>query len=215
MQDDSEKSPEKDEGRWRRLWRHPSSKWLIGIPVGAWCMFVLGVFGMIGFEIVMYQTGTEKFCTTACHSMEAFTAPEWRDSIHYTNPSGVKASCADCHIPKVYPQYLWAKAYDGGRHVVGEILGSIETREKYEERRIPMSEYVWKNMKANDSRECRSCHTPELFEVARQDQRAARAHQQGFAEGKTCIDCHKGIAHKTPDEVAEELASLSEGSPSL
>jgi cytochrome c-type protein NapC len=70
-------------------------------------------------------------------------------------------------------------------------------------------------MKANDSRECRSCHTPELFEVARQDERAARAHQQGFAEGKTCIDCHKGIAHKTPDEVAEELASVSAGFPLL
>ena len=206
---------EKSGSRWEQFWRRPKSKWLVGIPVGAWCMFVFGVAAMLGFEVVMYQTATEKFCTTSCHSMEAFAAPEWRDSIHYSNRSGVKAICSDCHIPKVYPQSLWAKAYDGGRHMVGELLGIIDTREQYEKRRVPMSEYVWRGMKRNDSRECRNCHDPDLFEVASQNERAARAHQRGFQEGKTCIDCHKGIAHKTPDEVAEELAGLSERFPPL
>ena len=27
---------------------------------------------------------------------------------------------------------------------------------------------------------------------------ARQLHQAGFAEGKTCIDCHKGIAHSLP-----------------
>jgi nitrate/TMAO reductase-like tetraheme cytochrome c subunit len=204
---------QESDSRWQRFWHRPGSKWLLGIPVGACLMFVFGVISMIGFELVLYKTGTEQFCATACHSMESFTTPEWRESIHYSNQSGVKVACSACHVPKEYPDYLWAKAYDGIRHVIGEIKGSIETQEKYEERRIPMSELVWRRMKKNDSRECRNCHIIELMQVGNQGERAARAHQRGHEQGKTCIDCHKGIAHKTPDEVAEELAAMNEDSP--
>ena len=31
-----------------------------------------------------------------------------------------------------------------------------------------------------------------------QGRRSNQMHQAGFAEGKTCIDCHKGIAHSLP-----------------
>ena len=30
------KKPEKSDSRWARFWRQPSSKWLLGIPIGAW-----------------------------------------------------------------------------------------------------------------------------------------------------------------------------------
>ncbi|RLA31134.1 MAG: cytochrome c-type protein YecK [Gammaproteobacteria bacterium] len=191
--------------RWQLFWRGASSKWLLGIPVGAWVMFAFGLFSMIGFEVVLHKTGTEEFCTTACHSMTSYTVPEWRESIHYKNRSGVKAACPDCHIPKSYPEYLWAKAYDGTRHLIGEIVGSIDTPEKYEQRRLIMAERVWRIMKSSDSRECRSCHIVESMQVTDQDQRASRAHSLGLAAGETCIDCHKGIAHVTPEEAALEL----------
>ncbi|WP_197463875.1 NapC/NirT family cytochrome c, partial [Marinobacter excellens] len=33
-----------------------------------------------------------------------------------------------------------------------------------------------------------------------QDPRASQAHSTALADGEqTCIDCHKGIAHKLPD----------------
>ena len=35
--------------------------------------------------------------------------------------------------------------------------------------------------------------------VALQSERAKARHAKGKAEGKTCIDCHFGIAHKEPD----------------
>ena len=31
-----------------------------------------------------------------------------------------------------------------------------------------------------------------------QQRRAVAGHIDGFDEGKTCIDCHKGIAHSLP-----------------
>ncbi len=72
-----------------------------------------------------------------------------------------------------------------------------------------MAEHVWDYMEKTDSRECRNCHSEEAFVLEEQAEKAAKAHVTGPEEGKTCIDCHKGIAHKTPDEIAEEQQSPS------
>jgi cytochrome c-type protein NapC len=85
-----------------------------------------------------------------------------------------------------------------------ELMGTISTREKYEAHRARMAEDVWAYMVKTDSRECRSCHSEEHFVLTDQPEKAAKAHVTGPEEGKTCNDCHKGIAHKTPDEIAEE-----------
>ena len=53
-------------------------------------------------------------------------------------------------------------------------------------------------MKANNSQECRNCHNYEYFDYSVQGRRSNQMHQAGLAEGKTCIDCHKGIAHSLP-----------------
>jgi nitrate/TMAO reductase-like tetraheme cytochrome c subunit len=92
-----------------------------------------------------------------------------------------------------------------------EFMGTISTREKYEAHRARMAEDVWAYMVKTDSRECRNCHSEEHFVLTDQPEKAAKAHVTGPEEGKTCIDCHKGIAHKTPDEIAEEQHTLSGG----
>jgi cytochrome c-type protein NapC len=53
-------------------------------------------------------------------------------------------------------------------------------------------------MKRTDSRECRNCHHYESMDYTEQGRRAVERHAKGFAEGETCIDCHKGIAHALP-----------------
>ena len=55
-------------------------------------------------------------------------------------------------------------------------------------------------MKANDSRECRNCHTQESMDLASQDKSARKKHtmERRLEKGETCIDCHKGIAHSLP-----------------
>jgi cytochrome c-type protein NapC len=53
-------------------------------------------------------------------------------------------------------------------------------------------------MKKTNSRECRNCHDFESMDYAEQGRRGQAQHQQGFQAGKTCIDCHKGIAHSLP-----------------
>ena len=66
--------------------------------------------------------------------------------------------------------------------------------------RLTLAQHEWERLKANDSLECRNCHDYEYMDFTRQSKRAAQAHSTFLADGgKTCIDCHKGIAHRLPD----------------
>jgi nitrate/TMAO reductase-like tetraheme cytochrome c subunit len=212
----NESDPNHRPGWWRRLWHRPTNKWLLGIPLGGFAMFVVGSAFVIGSQVAIHYTGTNEFCGTACHSHAAFVDPEWKDSPHYKNPTGMQAGCHDCHIPKEYPDLLFVKAKSGILDSYGEFVTHvISTREKFEANRARLAEEVWAYMKSNDSRECRSCHKDKNFILANQKKEAAKAHVEGPKEGKTCIDCHKGIAHKTPDEVAEEERAKASNQPSV
>ena len=76
--------------------------------------------------------------------------------------------------------------------------GTIDTPEKFEAKRAELAEHVWATMKANDSRECRNCHSWEAMDFHKQTPRAREKMHEGRKEGKTCIECHKGIAHSLP-----------------
>jgi len=67
-----------------------------------------------------------------------------------------------------------------------------------------MAESEWARMKGNDSRECRNCHGFDAMDVEKQKLRGSKMHKIGIAEKKTCIDCHKGIAHKKPKGMKED-----------
>lgn len=193
------------------LWRRPRSKWLLGIPVGGFLAFVVGAVFIVGSNAAIHATGTNEFCATACHSHERFIAPEWKASVHYVNASGFVAGCADCHIPNEYPDKLLVKAKAGLRDGYNEfIVGSLDTREKFEARRAEMAKNIWKQLKANDSKPCRSCHTVESFQG--QSERAQKMHKV-LAKGKrTCIDCHKGVAHLTPAQARKKYGVPGETS---
>ena len=55
-------------------------------------------------------------------------------------------------------------------------------------------------MKASDSRECRNCHTFASMDTEKQVRPAKRRHAEAQQQGKTCIECHQGIAHKLPKD---------------
>jgi nitrate/TMAO reductase-like tetraheme cytochrome c subunit len=55
-------------------------------------------------------------------------------------------------------------------------------------------------MKSTDSRECRNCHSFDSIDFHEEGDRAAEKMQNAIEKGtETCIDCHKGIAHKLPE----------------
>ena len=80
------------------------------------------------------------------------------------------------------------------------IAKTINTEEKFKARRAHLAEREWKRMKGNDSLECRNCHQFDYMDFSEQSPRSAKQHSTALASGeKTCVDCHKGIAHKLPD----------------
>ena len=60
-------------------------------------VFIVGMLFTFGSSEVLEQTNTTEFCTS-CHSMQ-WVKEEWMESVHYKNASGVRAECADCHVP--------------------------------------------------------------------------------------------------------------------
>ncbi|MEE9322041.1 MAG: NapC/NirT family cytochrome c [Granulosicoccus sp.] len=153
------------------------------------------------FNAGLKATNTTQFCTS-CHSMQT-NLVELQENLHWSNASGVHAGCADCHVPKAFFPKMKAKVL-AVKDVYHEILGTIDTPEKFEEHRWDMASRVWAKMEATDSRECRSCHSFDHMDVSEQDKSARKRHERAESEGKTCIDCHKGIAHEEPDEPEEE-----------
>jgi cytochrome c-type protein NapC len=142
-------------------------------------------------------TNTEQFCI-GCHEMRDNVYAEFKGSIHDTNRSGVRAICSDCHVPRE-PGPMLVRKMRATFELWGHFRGVIDTREKFEAHRYELAKRVWTRMKETDSLECRNCHHAEAMSSEKQSARAQARHAKGKAEGKTCIDCHFGIAHKEPD----------------
>ncbi|NNE63847.1 MAG: cytochrome c-type protein NapC [Gammaproteobacteria bacterium] len=159
--------------------------------------FVAGIIFWGGFNTAMEMTNTEQFCIS-CHEMRNNVYEEYKDTIHYANRTGVRATCPDCHVPKEWNHKIVRKI-QASNELLHKALGSIDTREKYEAKRLQLAQNVWKSMKATDSRECRNCHDYDSMDFVAQGRRAIKQHSEGLESGKTCIDCHKGVAHELPD----------------
>jgi cytochrome c-type protein NapC len=183
----------------RDIWgvlRKPSSVFSLGALVFAG--FVAGIVFWGGFNTVLELTNTEQFCIS-CHEMRDNVFAELKTTIHYTNRSGVRAHCPDCHVPHNWTNKI-ARKMQASNEVWGKIFGEVDTREEFQDHRLELAEREWARMKANDSLECRNCHSADSMDITRQSPRAAAAHQRFLFTGeKTCIDCHKGIAHQLPD----------------
>ncbi|MDA0188852.1 MAG: NapC/NirT family cytochrome c [Proteobacteria bacterium] len=190
---------ENGSGLWARL-RRPSAKYSLAtlLVVG----FVAGIVFWGGFNTVLEATNTEQFCIS-CHEMRDNVYVEYKETIHYTNRTGVRAVCSDCHVPKAWT-YKMIRKIQASKEVWGKIVGSIDTREKFEANRLRLAQNEWARMKASDSRECRNCHSFDYMNIEKQKARAAKMHKIAQDDKQTCIDCHKGIAHHKPQNMPEE-----------
>ena len=112
------------------LWdvlRRPSSVFGLGLLVFAG--FVAGIIFWGGFNTALEVTNTEKFCT-GCHEMRDNVFAEMKPTVHFTNASGVRASCPDCHVPHNWTDKI-ARKMQASKEVWGHLFGTIDTREKF------------------------------------------------------------------------------------
>ena len=134
------------------LWdvlRRPSTVFSLGLLVLAG--FAAGIVFWGAFNTALELTNTEKFCT-GCHEMRDNVFAELKTTIHFTNRSGVRATCPDCHVPHNWTDKI-ARKMQASKEVWGKIFGSIDTREKFLDHRLELAIREWARMKANDSLE--------------------------------------------------------------
>ena len=178
---------------------------------------ILGVIFWGGFNWTLALTNTEEFCIS-CHEMEENVYQELQETVHWSNRTGVRATCPDCHVPKDWTHKIIRKI-QASNEIYHKLLGTIDTPEKFESKRLELALHEWKRMKDADSRECRNCHNFGSMDLEKQDERSADRHDphvfevlEGDEPTKTCIDCHKGIAHHLPEgwEEAAKKAGLQD-----
>lgn len=162
---------------------------------------IAGIIFWGGFHTAMEATNTLGFCTS-CHEMRDTVFQEYKTTIHYKNPAGVRAICSDCHVPHAWGPKVIRKI-QASNELLHKVLGTIDTPEKFEAKRAELAGHVWDTMKRTDSRECRNCHSLEAMDFEHQSRRAKEKMEPvalgtDLSQGSTCIDCHKGIAHKLP-----------------
>ncbi|MCP3689551.1 MAG: cytochrome C552, partial [Gammaproteobacteria bacterium] len=181
----------------------------MGTTLGVALFFMLlGVIFWGGFNTAMEATNTMEFCIS-CHEMEENVYQEYRETIHYSNRSGVRASCSDCHVPDPWV-HKFIRKIKASQELLHKALGTIDTPEKFDKKRLTLAKNVWRTMKQTDSRECRNCHDFDSMNPEDQKKRSRKQHISGMQAGNTCIDCHKGIAHKkVHDQLSDdELTAL-------
>jgi cytochrome c-type protein NapC len=186
----------------KRFWTFittPTARYSLGAIVvfGA----VLGVIGSWSFGVVIHETSSDDFCLS-CHAGDI--GLEMPGTVHESNSVGVAVGCADCHLPHSFWPKVIAKTKSGIKDVYHTALGTISTLEKFEAHRMHMATVTWKAMNENDSRECRYCHDEARWDVSKQTEKARKFHGPALTKGKTCIDCHKGIAHKLPEGIVPD-----------
>jgi cytochrome c-type protein NapC len=189
-------------GAIKHLWtvlNRPSAKYslLALLFVG----FVAGIIFWGAFNTGMEATNRLEFCI-GCHEMRDTVYQEYKETIHYQNRTGVRAICSDCHVPKDWTHKMLRKI-QASQEVWGKITGYVDTPEKFEAHRMELATHEWARMKAAGSRECLNCHNFDAMSPELQKQTPYKKHMKAKAEGKTCIDCHKGIAHHLPKEYEE------------
>ena len=115
-----------------------------------------------------------------CESCHVQQASEYQESVHYINRSGVQAKCNNCHAFKV--------------HEKGEKTSKVITKPRSE-----MAKSEWQRFGENQSKECKTCHSPMAMDLAKQEPRSVERHEESFnADNTSCISCHQGISHHLP-----------------
>ena len=177
----------------RNLFCKPAAK--IGLGVLVTVGFIAGILAWQGFNAGMAATNTEEFCVS-CHTMHQ-NQEELKETVHWSNRSGVRAQCSDCHVPHDFTDKM-ARKIQASVEVWSHLTGKIDTPEKFEANRARLAQNEWDRFKANGSKECRTCHDYNSMDFEKMRETSREAMRGAAERNQSCVDCHQGIAHKKP-----------------
>ena len=153
-------------------------------------VIVAVLVGGFAIEFSLEATTTDEFCVS-CHEMEDNISGADEERLHLAGSGELHGSCADCHLPKPFLPRLRRKLR-ASAELYHHLLGTLDSPESFEARRLQMAQRVWSQMKHNDSVECRSCHDDLQTASEAENEIAREYHERADENGVGCIDCHKG-----------------------
>ena len=159
-------------------------------------VIVAVLVGGFAIEFSLEATTTDEFCVS-CHEMEDNISGADEERLHLAGSGELHGSCADCHLPKPFLPRLRRKLR-ASAELYHHFLGTLDSPESFEARRLQMAQRVWSQMKHNDSVECRSCHDDLQTASEAENEIAREYHERADENGVGCIDCHKGLTHRMP-----------------
>jgi len=178
----------------RRLWQDLHDFFASPLRGGLAIVGIVVALGLsfVAAEELNIQGNSTKFCVS-CHSMNAYVYEEYKKSKHYTNASGARPECGQCHVAKRFWPAVWDHAM-GTHDLIAEFSHDWTRPEVFEARRTRMAEKARLKILDEDSHTCRECHKMEAIAPTRK--RGERAHEDAVKKGKTnCIACHYNLVH--------------------
>lgn len=178
-----------------------AKKTLWGIAIAG---FLGGIITICCCVTVVNYMGTDKFCSSFCHTMNG-VAYAWKQGSHARNASGVTAGCSDCHLynaseptlgPIGYVSLLGHKLVAGSHSLFGQIIGRFHTPTEWMEQRpgVEKNEIAW--FKGNNYHTCRGCHDLTKINVPGHPGIGAwHAIYQTTNQPLDCLNCHKDVGH--------------------
>jgi len=149
---------------------------------------VVFMFFLLEFD---HYTSSNEFCTT-CHSM-TYADDSYQASPHYNSPSGVRASCGDCHVSEGIIMATYDHAI-GTKDLIKQLFGPDYDDPVVNLLHLPEAAFAARDwFRARDSATCKRCHTLEAIQGVRAN--TAAIHQEE-TDGKTCVDCHYNLVHR-------------------
>lgn len=172
-------------------------------------LIMIGLFSgtsLATLDLTDIYFSSDNFCATTCHAMKSTVYPELQQSKHWTTPTGVRASCANCHVSGRLTLAMWDH-FIATRDLYAQLTNDFTVPETFEKLRPAAAEKARLEMLNNDSRTCRSCHVFEAIQPQRN--RGKKLHADGLKTGATCIECHYNLVHK-PVEPSEKFLKAIE-----
>lgn len=201
------KQPKKS-GGFRRFqdWWYREFRRIIGAWVFVLVILFIAVLSLTTLDFTDYIFSRMTFCGNVCHVMESTVYQELKKSKHWNTWTGVRPTCARCHVAGRLT-YAMVDHFLGTGELFVNFTNDFSKPGSFEKFRPDAANRERFKMLANDSAGCRSCHVMEAIKPRRV--RGQNAHKDAMERGITCIVCHYNLVHKPVDPSQAFLNAIS------
>ena len=173
--------------------------------------FIVGALALGSMSIPVVDQidvyfSSNKFCASACHEMKSTVYKELQSSTHWTTSTGVRPSCADCHVSERIVPAMWDH-FLGMKELIVHVSSDVSTPGNFDKNyRADSAKRVRLQMVENDSKNCRTCH--DMTAIKPKRKRGQKQHADALENKTTCIACHFNLVHKEIDPSSEFIEAI-------